>query len=305
MSKRSGKDVTFCVISSSDDEFYVESRDSDEVMENSSSDSGSEVQHVVRKQFRRFNISSDSEDEEPVGPQACLQYNEPIEFFKLFFTDQLMNKILEETNKYGRVKIARVILNMGTIPLPNLKEYGSIARNAKIPHFGEIFRRDRFLQIFWMLHANEKTASAQNIRTRSEKISDYLHYLDTKFRENFVSGKNKFYNVYPKKPTKWGIRIYVLADANTGYVQAILPYYGSLTTENLVRPDLPVSSRIVLDLYQKVLDLHPEVAGHIIFTDRYFTSIPLANALLQKNCNLTGLVKFCYYLGRIRELLNC
>ncbi|XP_043264008.1 uncharacterized protein LOC122404149 [Colletes gigas] len=42
-------------------------------------------------------------------------------------------------------------------------------------------------------------------------------------------------------------------DANTGYVQAILPYYGSLATENLVRPDLPVSSRIVLDLYQKVV----------------------------------------------------
>ncbi|CAK9832757.1 PiggyBac transposable element-derived protein 4 [Anthophora retusa] len=282
MSKRSRKDITFCDIISSDDDFYVESSDSDEVMENSSSDSGNEVQRVVRKQFRRFNISSDSEDEgerhrnqsdeanvdftwrnvvnqdvegvkipfttgiKPVSPQASYQCNEPIEFFKLFFADQLMNTILEETNKYARAKIARknisvhstwntwvdvtkaeisafleVILNMGTIPLPNLKEYWSTARNAKIPYFAEIFRRDRFLQIFWMLHANKKAESAQNMRTRSEKISNYLHYLDMKFRENFVSsrelsideavvrfkGKISFITYNPKKPTKWGIRI--------------------------------------------------------------------------------------------------
>ncbi|CAK9832815.1 hypothetical protein ANTRET_LOCUS9596 [Anthophora retusa] len=92
------------------------------------------------------------------------------------------------------------------------------------------------------------------------------------------------------------VTVYVLADANTGYVQAILPYYGSLTTENLVRPDLPVSSTIVLDLCQKVLDLRPEVAGYITFTDRYFTSIPLANAPLRKKKML---------FNRIRELLHC
>lgn len=365
MSKRSKKDMTFCDISSSDDDFCIESSDCDEVAE-TSSDSGSEVQHVRQNQLRRFNISSGSEDEgeqqgnqreeenvnftwrnvvnqdtegvkipfttgtKPVGPQTGHHCQEPIDFFKLFFTDELMNNILEQTNKYGRAKIASknisahstwntwvdvtkaeisaflgVVLNMGTIPLPNLKEYWTTARNAKIPYFGEIFRRDRFLQIFWMLHTNQKAASAQDIRTRTEKISNYLQYLDTKFRENFVSGRElsideavvkfkgkiSFITYNPKKPTKWGIRIYVLADANTGYVQAILPYYGSLTTETLVRPDLPVSSRIVLDLYQKVLDLHPEVAGHIIFTDRYFTSIPLANALLQKKCYLTGTIQ--------------
>lgn len=155
-----------------------------------------------------------------------------------------------------------VILNIGTIPLPNLKEYWSAQRNGKIPYFEEIFRRDRFLQIFWMLHTNEKVVFMQNMRTRSEKISNYLHYIVTKFRENFVldrelpideavikfKGKIGFITYNPKKPTKWGIRIYVLPDANTGYVQTTLPYYRSLTTENLIRPDLPVSSRIVLDL---------------------------------------------------------
>lgn len=47
MSKRSRKNITFCDISSSDDDFYIESSDNDEVMENSVSDSGSEVQNVL------------------------------------------------------------------------------------------------------------------------------------------------------------------------------------------------------------------------------------------------------------------
>ena len=43
-----------------------------------------------------------------------------------------------------------------------------------------------------------------------------------------------FIRYNPQNPTKWGIRIYVLADANIGYIQTILPY-DSFTTKKLVR----------------------------------------------------------------------
>ncbi|KAF7380312.1 hypothetical protein HZH66_014667 [Vespula vulgaris] len=35
--------------------------------------------------------------------------------------------------------------------------------------------------------------------------------------------------------------VYTLADSNTGYICGILPYYGSLTIQQLVGPDVPVS----------------------------------------------------------------
>lgn len=57
MSERSRKDVILCDNSTSDDEFYVESSDSDVVIENCSSDNRSGVQRIVGKQFHRFHIS--------------------------------------------------------------------------------------------------------------------------------------------------------------------------------------------------------------------------------------------------------
>uniref|UniRef100_A0A1A9ZC50 DDE_Tnp_1_7 domain-containing protein n=1 Tax=Glossina pallidipes TaxID=7398 RepID=A0A1A9ZC50_GLOPL len=95
----------------------------------------------------------------------------------------------------------------------------------------------------------------------------------------------------PAKSTKWRIRIYVLVESNTGYVYSALPYYGSITSESLIRPDLPVSSRIPLDLHRKLLDNVPNAKGYHMYTDRNYTSIPLAEELLKMNCFLTGTIK--------------
>jgi hypothetical protein len=89
-----------------------------------------------------------------------------------------------------------------------------------------------------------------------KKIQNFLQYLEEKFRSYFVPGQAisvdestvsfkgrssfKIYN--PKKPTKWGMRISVLADSITGYICTFLPYHGKPTTDELERPDLPFSS---------------------------------------------------------------
>ena len=125
-----------------------------------------------------------------------------------------------------------------------------------------------------MLHLNENPQGAQIIRTRVQKISNFLEYIDSKCRENFVSGtsilypiklsvsivkfkgKMSFITYNPQKPTKEGIHIYVLADANIGYIQTILPYYGSFTTEKLVKPDLQSKIRInQLTGYRKLVKI--------------------------------------------------
>ncbi|CAK9832783.1 PiggyBac transposable element-derived protein 4 [Anthophora retusa] len=157
-----------------------------------------------------------------------------------------------------------------------------------------------------MLHLNENVSRNSNITTRIQKVSNFIDYIDDKFQEYFTpdreisidesvvkfKGKISFITYNPKKPIKWGIRIYVLSDARTRYIQyAMLPYYGSVSTECLIRPDLPVSSRIVLQLYYKLLNANPEAKGYHIFTDRYFTGISLAQELLKLSCYLTGTLK--------------
>ncbi|CAK9809212.1 PiggyBac transposable element-derived protein 4 [Anthophora quadrimaculata] len=266
------------------------------------------------------------------GPQISNDIKKPLDFFRLYFTDALIDSIIKETNDYANSKLRGmqlsrrsiwntwsdvnrkeflafigVILNMGTMPVANLQEYWSTKFTSKIPFFSDVFTRDRFLQIFWMLHLHKNAPEGRNtcLRTRIQKANNFLQYINSKFSEHFIpyqsicvdesiikfKGKICFITYNPTKPTKWGIRIYVLADSNTGYVYSVLPYYGSITSENLIRPDLPVSSRIPLDLYRKLLDNVPNAKGYHIYTDRYYTSIPLAEELLKMNCFLTGTIK--------------
>lgn len=126
--------------------------------------------------------------------------------------------------------------------------------------------------IKWMLHLKKPVLSDVTIRTRVQKASNYLEYIDSKFRQYFTpdeaisvdepvvkfKGKISFITYNLNKPTKWGVRIYALADSKTGYLFSILPYFGSTTSENISRPDVPVSTRIPLHLYKKLLDRIPE-----------------------------------------------
>lgn len=59
----------------------------------------------------------------------------------------------------------------------------------------------------------------------------------------------------------------------------------------LIHPELPVSSRIVLYLVNNLLQNVPGAEGYHLFTDRYYTSVPLANKLLKRKCYLTGTIQ--------------
>ena len=65
---------------------------------------------------------------------------------------------------------------------------------------------------------------------------------------------------------------------------------GSLITEKLIRPDLSVSTRILLHLYRMMLNKIPGAHGHHLFTDRYYTSYILAQELRELECHLTGMI---------------
>lgn len=79
--------------------------------------------------------------------------------------------------------------------------------------------------------------------------------------------------VYNKdKPTKWGMKVYVLINSNNGYVLAMELYFGSQDTALLICPDLPATSRVVIHLAQKLIDSGNGTGGYHTFTDRYYTS---------------------------------
>ena len=76
----------------------------------------------------------------------------------------------------------------------------------------------------------------------------------------------KTYNL--QKPTKWRPRVYVLSDYVTEYVTTFEPYFGQATRESLSRPDMPLTTRIVLHLIGKLLAKAGGSKYHV-YTDRF------------------------------------
>ena len=117
---------------------------------------------------------------------------------------------------------------------------------------------------------------------RGSKITNVVKYVQQKCLGNFTSRQNvavdestvgfrrriafKIYN--PKKPTKWGLRIYVLSDCDSGYISSFEPYLGKPTTDSLPFPALPFTTQIVLHLVNQFLD-NAQGSRYHACTDRF------------------------------------
>jgi hypothetical protein len=89
----------------------------------------------------------------------------------------------------------------------------------------------------------------------------------------------------PKKPVKWGVKAFTMADSSNGYLLNILLYTGQETLQGAGSEfaHLPQPAQVVMYLVNPYLD-----SGRHVFTDRYYTSVPLAQALGEHNTAFTG-----------------
>lgn len=277
--------------------------------------------------FSKFNWTLSDGYKPPIGHKPTT----PLEYFQLFFTDELMQEIVNETNRFAAEKIAKVtplrkksmwttwkevtlpefkafvgcLINMAMNHKPEIEDFFSTDWVDYQPFFKEIFSRERFLQIFWNLHVcPPPTGPIAGTLSRSGKVRNVVLYLDKKFREYYipkskvsvdestVGFKGKIiFKVYNKdKPVKWGIKIYVLSESDTGYICCLEPYFGKATTERMERQDLGVTSRIVLHLVNKLKESYGAVEGLHVFTDRFYTNMDLAQELCNMKVHLTGTI---------------
>jgi len=91
-----------------------------------------------------------------------------------------------------------------------------------------------------------------------------------------------FKQYIPIKPSKYGIKVYVLADSKTFYLVSSKIYTGAGTHA----PGLPVPTQAVLGLVSLVSG-----TGRNITTDNYYTSNPLAKELKSRKLTLVGTMK--------------
>ena len=95
-------------------------------------------------------------------------------------------------------------------------------------------------------------------------------------------GRCSFRQYISNKPSKYGIKVYVLAGSKTFYSVSSKVYMGADTHA----PGLPVPTQAVLDLVSSVSGTNRNIT-----TDNYYTSIPLAMELKSRKLTLVGTMK--------------
>ena len=169
-----------------------------------------------------------------------------------------------------------IILNMGIIQLPDIESYWKKSWVCQVKFFHDVLPRDRFQEIFWLLHVGV----AGNTPRKIDKVKPLLDVLLPRFQQLYQPSKNlsidetivgfrgRFGSIQymPQKPTKWGIKAFLLTDAANGYLLNCLMYTGAQTLDlaDTAFQTLPQPAQIVMNLMGQYLH-----KGYHIFTDRY------------------------------------
>ena len=197
----------------------------------------------------------------PTGPTVTVP-EFPVEVFELFVTVDLKRMIVEETNRYAQQvmgdlrygswkKITVEELDpffgfsvlMGINHLLSVDDYWSKVQRLRYAPIAYRIPRWRFREISRYLHFvdnNHLVARGDHGHDRLGKVRPLIDYLSTKFAALYepskeiavdeamikFQGRSSLKQYMPKKPTKWGIKVWVLGESTNGYISRFEVYTG-------------------------------------------------------------------------------
>ena len=144
------------------------------------------------------------------------------------------------------LKFFALIIVIGINRFPKMEDHWSTKWPFGRQSFSRIMSRDRFSVILRFFHVNDSAGyipKGQPGYDALYKIRPLLHSILHNFRkmykpnrelaldEAMVSYKGRvwFLQYLPKKPKKWGLKAFALADSQTGYVLNWSLYVGKTT----------------------------------------------------------------------------
>lgn len=157
-----------------------------------------------------------------------------------------------------KIFLSLVVL-MGIIRKPTTQTYWTKDELLSTPIFIKIMHRDRFLSIKTNLHFSNKKKKKNDKLFKINKIQLYLKKKfkttidperDLSLDESLMlfKGRLGWKQYLTLKRSRFGIKIYMIFESNSGYVWDFIIYTGHGTKYNKIYNNLPVTSQVVMTL---------------------------------------------------------
>ena len=245
-----------------------------------------------------------------VGPNldnVNVEYqSQPLEFFKLFFPDNLIEIIADQTNLYAAQRNANnftpvtvsdiqtfIYINMmfGVHKLPAYTMYWSTDPLLKVPCVADVMSRNRFQEISRYFHLADSRYFIPKGRDGYDalyKIRPVITVLKAAcnslyrpgaaiaFDEAMIPfrGRLSFKQYIKGKPHPWGVKVWCCCDSSTSFLLDFEFYTGKSDT---VMPN-GLGYSVIQKLGQPYLH-----KNHHFYFDNYFSSVKLAHDLLSSS----------------------
>jgi hypothetical protein len=244
------------------------------------------------------------------------------DYFSLVFDERVWDLLVTETNRYQHQTISDpehsrpwedvtveemkafigILMLMGILKLPRLELYWQQAHPLIQQHgIPEVMTLVRFQQIWRFLHLansdNQVPVGTSGydklfkVRPLLDLIQPNLEAIYTMHEHICVDeamirfkGRLSFRQYMKAKPTKWGVKVFVLCDSTNGYIFRFQIYTGKAAES--IDVTLGLCSRSVVDLLQGLEENH-----HKLYTDNYYTSPKLYLHLYKMEVNACGTVR--------------
>lgn len=240
---------------------------------------------------------------------AVARITDPLSSLRLYITDGIIQHIVAMTNLQGRRYISfwrdldsnEMLAYVGLLILSGVyrSKHESIASLWSEKTGRKIFRasmsQKRFAQITRALRFDDKLTRPARLTDKLAPIRQiwdmWAHRLGMLFSpdrdltvdEQLVpfKGRCSFRQYIPKKPAKYGIKVWAACDVKTSYAWRLQVYTGRAAGE-------PAEVNQGLRFVQEMTD---GLQGHVVTVDNFFTSSELAEELLKNKMALVGTIR--------------